>query len=263
MSDGKPYNKRDFIRTFNVIARHRHRYEVFRDFVMISAISLHNAVNMNDEMEQEYLQIVGQYDTGDVQGFCELLAVLVELLEPEPRDILGGLYMELDLGNNHTGQFFTPPDISLLMAQMTYGGELKEIKQPFITISEPACGAGGMVLAFVNIMLQNGYNPADKLWVQCIDVDRLAAYMCYLQLSLWNIPAEVVVGNTLTMEIREKLYTPAHNIGGWDMRLQYRRVQEMIEHSEPQLLEVDKVELITEEPKKVPIVNSPQFDFGF
>ena len=93
-------------------------------------------------MEQEYLQIVDQYEKEEVSDFCELLAVLVELLEPEPRDVLGGLYMEWELGNDNNGQFFTPPKISLMMAQMTYGDQLKELEQPFITLSEPACGAG-------------------------------------------------------------------------------------------------------------------------
>ena len=90
----------------------------------MSAISLHNEVNMNDEIEQEYLQIVGQYKKEEISYFCKLLAILVDLMEPEPRDVIGGLYMELELGNNNTGQFFTPPEISLMMAKMSYGGQL-------------------------------------------------------------------------------------------------------------------------------------------
>lgn len=53
---------------------------------------------MNDEMENEYLQIVKRYDYNDILGFCELLLILIELLEPEPRDILGERYMSLELG---------------------------------------------------------------------------------------------------------------------------------------------------------------------
>ncbi len=258
MPNGKPYDKNDFFKTFNAIARHRHRYEVFRDFVTISAISLHNAVNMNDEMEQEYLHIVRQYKKEEVSRFCELLAILIELLELEPRDILGALYMELELGNNHTGQFFTPPDISLMMAQIIYGDQLKDIKQPFITLSEPACGAGGMVLAFAKVMISHGHSPVNRLWAQCIDVDRLAALMCYLQLILWHIPAEVVIGNTLTMEFQQSLYTPAHYMGGWGMRLYSRRSQDA-----PQMPEADRLELTTKEPQQAPKSDDLQFDFGF
>ena len=53
-----------------------------------------------------------------------------------------------------------------------------------------------MILALVKVMITAGHNPAEKLWVQAIDVDRMAALMCYIQLSLWNVPAEVIVGNT-------------------------------------------------------------------
>ncbi len=35
------------------------------------------------------------------------------------------------------------------------------------------------------------------------DIDRLTALMAYVQLSLWNVPAEIVVGNTLSLEVRE------------------------------------------------------------
>ena len=62
MPEGKPYDRNDFIKIFNSLARHRHRYEVFRDFVTMSAISLHNAIRKDEELEQEYLQIVGQYE---------------------------------------------------------------------------------------------------------------------------------------------------------------------------------------------------------
>jgi hypothetical protein len=46
--------------------------------------------------------------------------------------------------------------------------------------------------------------------------------MCYTQLSLWNVPAEIIVGNTLSWEIREVWYTPAHHLGGWKHRLKRR-----------------------------------------
>ena len=51
-----------------------------------------------------------------VPGFGRLLGILVALLGAEPKDILGQLYMSLELGNTNTGQFFTPPEVSELMA---------------------------------------------------------------------------------------------------------------------------------------------------
>gem|GEM_PF-859336 len=227
----KNSTKQTFISLFNSIAHHKHRYAVFTDFVTMSAIALHNAINKNQTLEDEYLQIVAKYSKEEVNKLCELFANFVFLMEPEPTDILGSLYMELEISNLNNGQFFTPHELSLLLARMTCGDVLDNIeksKKPFITLSDPACGAGGMVLAFANEMLRKNINPAEKLYVQCIDIDRLAGLMCYLQLSLWHIPAEVIVGNTLSLEFREVYYTPSYYLGNWKARLRMRRFSESV-----------------------------------
>jgi type I restriction-modification system DNA methylase subunit len=216
----------DFVRSFNKIAAHRHRYEVFRDFVTMAAISMHNAIRKDPALEAEYMQIVKRYDASQLSEICGLFAKMVLLLDTEPQDVLGQLYMALELGNTQAGQFFTPHEISELMARLTYGDELQNLTKPFITLSEPACGAGGMVLAFVKVMLSHGHDPSKRIWVQCQDVDRTAALMCYLQLSLWNVPAVVIVGNTLANEVREAFYTPAHYLGFWETRLRSHGRQE-------------------------------------
>ena len=74
-------------------------------------------------------------------------------------------------------------------------------------------------------MITQGHDPAERLWVQCVDVNRLAALMCYVQLSLWNVPAEVIVGNTLTLETREVWHTPAHHMRFWSSRLARRDIE--------------------------------------
>jgi type I restriction-modification system DNA methylase subunit len=210
----------DFKKTFRQLAPYKHRYEVFKDFVTMAACSLHNTVHKDDAREQEYMRIIEGYKPDDQQAFPKLMAQLVAALDEDPRDILGPLYMELEIANKDAGQFFTPPELSEMMAALTFTPDLSKLDhQPFITAGEPACGAGGMILALVKVMTQAGHNPARKLWVQAIDVDRMAALMCYVQLSLWNGPAEIIVGNTLSWEIREVWYTPAHHLGLWKYRL--------------------------------------------
>lgn len=212
-----------FLRSFKQLAPYRHRYEVWRDFVTMAACALHNGLDKDETREAEYLEIVDRYKAEDQLVFGQLLDKLVVILEAAPRDVLGPLYMELEIANKDAGQFFTPPELSEMMAQLTFSSELSKLDdQQFITMQEPACGAGGMVLALVKVMIDAGHNPADKLWVQCIDVDRLAALMCYIQLALWHVPAQVVVGNTLTLETSEVWYTPAHHLGFWDARITRR-----------------------------------------
>jgi len=197
-----------FKTTFRQLAPYKHRYEVFRDFVTMAACALHNGLYQDSspetwpapaqEREREYLSIIKGYKPDDQREFGTLLGALITALDEEPRDILGPLYMELEIASKDQGQFFTPPELSEMMARMTFASELDKLAhQPFITAGEPACGAGGMVLALVKVMTEAGYDPARRLWVQAIDVERLAALMAYIQLSLWNVPAEVIVGNCL------------------------------------------------------------------
>lgn len=271
----------EFVRAFNGIARHRHRYEVWRDFITMSGLMVQNSMRQFmpaerfQALEDEYLAIVKRYGKEEQTEFSQLFARLVALLDEEPYDVLGQLYMELELGNTNAGQFFTPPEVSELMARMTYGDELKEIEKPFITLQEPACGAGGMVLAFVKVMLSHGHNPLHRLWVQAIDVDRTAALMCYIQMSLWGIPGAVVVGNTLSLEMREVFYTPAHYLGLWSYRLRRREEGEepAVEDPQPTVQEAVIIEgegqcdplpdIPKNEPHRAPTGAPTQFDFGF
>lgn len=242
-----------FLKDFNSLARRKHKYDVFRDFVTMTACSLHNGICMNQEREQEYLKIIHSYEADERELFPRLLAYLIEMLEPEPRDILGELYMELEISSKEKGQFFTPSPVSDLMSALTYGNELKTSQKPFFMLSEPACGAGGMVLSFLKLMIQNGQNPAHKVWVQCIDLDRLAALMCYVQLSLWHVPAEILIGDTLRWEIREVWRTPSHYLGGWSAK---------IRRDEP--AKTKETEWQAEKPAQTDTYIKPeQFDFGF
>lgn len=257
--------RKEFLVTFRGIALYKHRYDVFRDFVTMSAISLRNAMMMNDALEKEYLGIIGNYQKQDQLQFPKLLAHLVELLEFGPRDVLGNLFEALELNSKDKGQFFTPQPISEFMAQIVGNEDISLGDKPFITLSEPACGAGGMVLAFVKQMQQAGYNPAERLWVQAIDVDRLAALMCYVQLSLWHVPAEVIVGNTLSMELRELWYTPAHILGNWSYKLRVRAEERATKReSEPEIQsQPTSTTNPVSQPQKEIVGTQVQFDFGF
>jgi hypothetical protein len=211
-----------FIRLFNETARYHHRYEVFRDFISMSGIAIQNAFLKSDELEQEYLGIVRRYEKEDVVRMSSLLAEVVMGLEEHPCDFLGSVFMDLELGSGQIGQFFTPFDVSKLMAMMVYGDAIEALSvKPFITLQEPACGAGGMVIAFSQMMYEKGLNPQKQLWASCVDVDPVAAMMAYVQLSLLHIPAEVVIGNSLSMKFTKIMRTPAHYLGLWDSKLGY------------------------------------------
>ena len=62
-----------FVKEFNNLARHKHRYEVFQDFVTVGALSVHNSFRglRYDELEAEYLQVaqVQQGRFGGIRPF--------------------------------------------------------------------------------------------------------------------------------------------------------------------------------------------------
>ena len=84
---------------------------------------------------------------------------------------------------------------------------------------EPACGAGAMVIALAQAMLAADINYQRHLHVTAVDIDPRAVHMAYIQFSLLHIPAHVMVGNSLSNEVREHWFTPAHILAGWSARL--------------------------------------------
>lgn len=240
---------KDFLDVFNGIAPSKHRYTVFTDFVTMMAISLHNAVRKDETLEAEYLRCIKGYKREDQFFFPKLLAIFVDISEGEPYDHFGQLFMELGFSEDRKGQFFTPPELAEMMARMTFIGLQEKLeRQAFVTLTEPACGAGSMLLAAVKVLMKAGYNPAHVVWIQAVDIDRVSALMCYIQLTLWHIPAEIIVGNALTLEYREHWYTPSHYLGGWKQKLAFRQMFE-------QLHELEAVRPISEQP--VVVLPSP------
>lgn len=209
-------NRKAFIKLFAETARYHNRYEVFRDVVTCHAYALHNAVMFDQGIEDDYLRIAKKYEKDDLTRIARLMAYVVMGLEEKPCDFLGSVFMELDLGSSQIGQFFTPYEVSLLMAKLNV---VDLCNKPIITLHEPAVGSGGMVIAYAQALRENGVNYQQKLFVQAIDLDPVAAMMAYVQFTLLHIPAEVCIGNTLTLDISRVFKTPAYYIGGWSKKL--------------------------------------------
>lgn len=205
----------------------RHRlHAVFSDFCELAALSISNAVDKTqfDAREARYLQIVARYEREEVERFPQLLGVLADWLGCGFGDCLGALFMSLELGDDFKGQFFTPYELSSMMARMVMGDVRERVEaQGFITVNEPACGAGGMVVACADAIHAQGINYQQVMHATAQDVDATAVHMAYVQLSLLHVPAIVLLGNSLSVEVREHWVTPAHVVGGWDRRLRAAR----------------------------------------
>ena len=126
------------------------------------------------------------------------------------QDFLGQAAAELNALDAKTGQFFTPMPVSRMMAVIGLQGAETAIKEKgFITLNEPASGAGGMILAAAKVIAEMGYDPSSHLLVSAQDISQIAYHMCFLQLTFAGIPAHVERCNSLSMESFDASWTPA------------------------------------------------------
>ena len=181
------------------------RWEVWQDFIIMSAISIANLFDgpHKEAREKEYLTRAGKYSAKEIEVFAEMLAEVANDLERNPdQDFLGELFMALDLGNKWAGQFFTPYSVCRAMAAISYGEDFKAKieQQGWVSVNDPACGAGALLLAFANECRRSGndVNYQTSVLFVAQDIDFLAGCMCYIQLSLMGCPGYVVIDNTLT-----------------------------------------------------------------
>lgn len=213
--------RQQFIRTFKETARHLHRWDVFRDFITLAASELDLARIRTPENVERSEIICAKYDSDDIQNLKRLFCLMVNALESKFHDFLGAIFMKLELGADEKGQYFTPYSVQSMMARMLFPGARKTIdREGFITVSDPASGAAGMIVAWAECLLDAGYNPSWHMFGSCIDVDPIAADMAFIQLSLLGIAAEVVTGNTLTMNLHQVRYTPVYYFNEWESRLE-------------------------------------------
>lgn len=221
--------KADIIKMMNTLSHRHDAWRVFSDFVEMSAVSIANACDKwhpdRDKREERYMEIIKAYTPEELQNFAKMFAMLTNELEAKPSDVLGQIFMDMDLGSKWHGQFFTPYSLCQAIAgTMALPEELdaKIKERGFVTVQEPAAGGGAMLIAFAEAMHDRGVNFQQHLHVTAQDLDLKAVHMCYVQLSLMGIPGKVIHGNTLLNESRSVWYTPMHVMGGWNMRLRAR-----------------------------------------
>lgn len=179
------------------------------------------------QREPEYLEVAGRYTRDELSDISLALSCLVSEMEEKPfTDLLGDFYLEIASHSSKQarGEFFTPPDLSKLIARMLFDvGAMKERGLP-ITVNEPACGSGGMVLAIAELFAPDS---VDLLRVTCQDINPLAVDMCYINTTLWGIPAQVIQGDTIRMTETGRWKNPHWRRVGEDQRLAVRQIQDL------------------------------------
>ncbi len=242
VNDKKTDYKKEFLQTFNKLTYRHRAWDIWRDFVVMFACSLSNPVDKThyDEREERYLHIIRKYNKQEQNLFPELAAHTVMALEDNPeQDFLGSIFMELNLGNESGGQFFTPYHVCQLMAAVAVGDVVTQVeKDGYITINDCCCGAGATLIAGVHEAKKQlekaNLNFQNHVLVAAQDVDEIVALMCYIQLSLLGVAAYIKVGNTFTDPISPDdtldnyWFTMMYFSDVWVMRRAFHKMDELM-----------------------------------
>lgn len=194
--------QKEFIRIFDQACRRHNRWTVWADFVVMAAISISNTVDKSnaESREKTYMTLASKYDKSELECICRMFAEVVNGIDVNPdQDFLGELFMTLELGNDHNGQFFTPYNVCKMMAKMTYGKDLEERieRRGWVSVNDPACGAGALLVAFANECKLQHTNYQTSVLFVAQDIDYIVGCMCYIQLSLLGCPGYVVIADSL------------------------------------------------------------------
>lgn len=197
---------REFIKILKELDHSKHRDEVFRDFCELAYCALAKKAcpwpDQREALEAQYMEVVGKYrNKDDVRRMPELLGIALMELSTGGCDFLGEIAGELGALEAKMGQFFTPYEVSRLMAEINLTGiEHKIEQQGFVTLQEPSAGAGGMLIAVADKIEGLGLNLETSLWIEAVELSRSTFHMCYLQCAARGLSGRVFHGNTLTLE---------------------------------------------------------------
>jgi len=207
-------------------------WNVWDDFIYMMASAISQVFVWKQEREDYYLRIIGKYEKKIQEIFPKMFAEIVMAFEEEGcKDILGGLYMELELFNHWKGQYFTPDHVCHLMATLTFNDVADLIEQNgYITVNDPTCGGGAMLIAFAKTCLEHNVDYQRDVLFVGQDIDPVVARMCYISMSLLGMPGYVIVGNTLTADFSHYDYwhTPMYFVHGFQARERLREFKDAV-----------------------------------
>lgn len=182
MSKKKEEKEKQWTDHLEYLASSRDRSKVFDDFLTIIVCVL-----SMQQKEEIYLQTIKRYKKEEVETFAMAFARLVDWMETHPLEDAFGDYFQEYISRGHNGQFFTPPHVSDMMAQLILPSDLEG------AMNDPCCGSGRFFLSVAKM------NRA----VTCIggDISELCCKMTLVNLCLNDITGKIYHMDTLSMEI--------------------------------------------------------------
>ena len=168
----------------NTAFGHMHVYDTYRAWLE-GVWSFMDAVTNPDG----FRKCMDRYSRAEGEEFGRLLGLYVDAVEAEPfRDILGEVFMRLDVKSVAAGQYFTAWPIAEAMARMQFDREDFERlvrEKGEVSVCDPAVGSGVMLLAFASVVHESlGRWGTGKLRLYGTDIDIRCVNMCRIQLRM-------------------------------------------------------------------------------
>lgn len=207
--------KKQILKDIDFFLYRRDKISVYTDAVEFNALdlSIRTVPFKQDERIERMNSILSNYpDEKEREKFGAISKCLNEILSKmldHMGDHLGEIYMELSGGKKSAGQYFTPYEVSRLMAEMTIG-QTDLSGEKVLTLNEPCCGSGGIIVATAEVLRNRNFNYTNNAVYVANDIDRNCTLMCYLQASWAAMPAVILHQDTLTQKAWDKFITPAY-----------------------------------------------------
>ena len=180
-----PSDVRDFIKIINSFHGGYRDHEIFIDFIdyIIACLLINGDKDVAERLKEKYKK---DYIRFNDMIICFFTTMKKQLDTHKWYDMIGRIYEEMAHNSTKSalGQFFTPPEICDMMAQVVIDKD-----QEKFDLNEPACGSGRNILA-ANAVNHRGYYVA-------MDLDSICVKMCAINLAVHGIKGRVIQGDTL------------------------------------------------------------------
>ena len=211
--------RKEFIKHLYDMAGSRFVVDVFGDVVGMFAASLEKPFTKHaEECEKRYMRLVGNYTKAEAAHLPVLLCILVKALEENRESFLGPVLEEIGAANTRNGQFLTPASIANVSGRICAGG-IDHKPGEIVTVSDPACGCGVLLISQAEEMLKAGI-PQRDIFLVGGDIDLRGCDSTFVELTLLGYAARIDHQNALTMQdISRPRFTPGFYLHGTQWRL--------------------------------------------